>query len=276
MSCPTGIVRRMNGMKDDSAVAAVRPDGSPDPTWESRERMPHRPWRPPALVVLLIAGNLLVGLVFTVYLFLGAADDGIIARQLDPGREGNLPTWYASLQWALAAGLLTVYASMPPPGLSRGVRLYLPALGALFLSLDESAALHEWLGHFSDILLPNETRAGTFFWVTGIWMLVLIPLALLAGLLVARLLADHLRAAPRAARLFAGGAFLFVLGAGVLEMGANVVAESRLLLFGLGIAEEVSELMGSSLVVWGAWELLRVSGLQVARLRSPKNEDLPA
>lgn len=221
--------------------------------------------KPPTIVTMLIAGNLLVGVVFTVYLLLGAGEDGFVARQLSPIREGNVPTWYASLQWSLAAGLLTVYALMAPLGLSRGMRLYLPALGALFLSMDESAAIHEWIGLRSDFLLPDQTRSGTIVSVTGIWMLILLPLAILAGLWVARLLADHLRAAPRAALLFAAGALLFVLGAGVLELGGNVASESRSLLIGIAIAEEVTELMGASMVVWGAWELLQVSGLRVNR-----------
>ena len=221
------------------------------------------------MVTLLFAGNLLLATAFAVYLGLGAGDDGIVAGQLDPSREGNVATWYASLQWSLAAWLLTLYAWMQPPGLVRGARLYLPPLGALFLSMDESASIHEWLGHYSDILLPNETRAGTFFWVTGIWMLVLIPMAIAAGLVVARLLRDHLHAAPRATRLLAAGALLFVLGAGFLEIGANLAADSRLVLFGLGIVEELCELMGATLVVWGAWELLRVSGLRVMRPGRP-------
>ncbi|MGI8830705.1 MAG: hypothetical protein ACR2I5_13170 [Candidatus Limnocylindria bacterium] len=220
---------------------------------------------PPRFVLWLVAGNLLVALAFTASLVVGTSGSGFIARQLDPGGEANLPTWYSSMQWALAAALLAIYARFPPAGLTGGVRLYLPTLGALVLSLDEVAGIHEWVGQRSDFLLPGGTRAGTAFSSSGIWMFILLPVVIVAGIWVARLLVDHLRAAPRATALFAAGALLFMFGAAGLELATNAAAGDRSVQLAISTVEEVCELIGASLVVWGAWELLQGTGRQRER-----------
>ena len=231
---------------------------------------------PPRLILVLFAIDALIALGFVASLLSENVNmaiarqirDGLresgIARHLHPGLEANLPTWYSSMQWALAGVLFAVYAAHPPPGLSRGFRLYLPAAGAFVLSLDEAASLHEWLGQRLDSLLPGGTREGTAVSVTGIWMLILIPMAIVGAVGVARLLADHLRAAPSAALLLGIGALVFVVGAGVLEFGANF-PDDQPGRQGVQIVEEFIEMVAATTVVWGALALLRVNGIRITR-----------
>jgi hypothetical protein len=220
---------------------------------------------PPRLVVGLYAVDVLIALAFVLHLTLGLSDSGLIARQLHPGREANIPTWYSSVQWGLAGGLLALYAANAPRHLKRGLRLYLPAVAAFALSIDETAAIHEWIGGRSDALLPGGTRDGTFFSGTGIWMLILVPIAVAVAVWIGILLLDHLRAAPWAARLLIGGVAIFLVGAGVVELATNLPAGNRPVQLGIQIVEEFSEMLGATTVVWGATELLRVSGLRIVR-----------
>lgn len=228
----------------------------------------HPTFAPPRLVVGLYAVDVLVALAFFGHLVLGPSEIGIIAIQLHPGREANIPTWYSSMQWALAGALLALYAVHPPRHLKRGVRLFLPAAAAFALSIDETAAIHEWVGRLSDALLPGGTRGGTIFSGTGIWMLILVPIAVAVAVWIAILLADHLRAAPWAARLLIGGVAIFLVGAGVVELATNLAAGNRPVQLGIQIVEELSELLGATTVVWGATELLRASGLRIVRAGS--------
>jgi hypothetical protein len=231
---------------------------------------------PPRLVVTLFAIDLLIALAFVANLVVETSNTALarhvggglfhsgLARHLHPGVEANLPTWYSSIQWALAGVVFAVYAAVPAPDLKRGIRLCLPAVGAMLLSLDEAAGIHEWFGQRTDALLPDGTREGTLLSVSGIWMLILIPLAVVAAIWVARLLGDHLRAAPSAASLLAVGAILFVLGAGVLEVLTNF-ADDQPARFGVQILEEFAEMLAATTVVWGGLEMLRLSGVRISR-----------
>jgi hypothetical protein len=220
---------------------------------------------PPRLVIILYGIDLLFALAFAIHLMIGMSETGLIARHFHPGREANLPTWYSSTQWVLAGTALAAYAAYPKPGLRRGLRLYLPAAGALLLSLDETAGFHEWIGGRSDALLPDGTREGTVVAGTGIWMLILIPLAVVAALVVARSLAEHLRASPSAMWLFLIGGLVFLSGAGVVELITNVGVGNRPFQLGIQIVEESVEMLGATTVLWGAIDLLHVSDIGVGR-----------
>jgi hypothetical protein len=213
----------------------------------------------PRPVMTLYAIDLLIALAFIAHLVFGPVDIFFYANQLRPGAEANLPTWYSSLQWALAGALLALYAAHAPRHLKGGIRLFLPAAAAFAVSIDESVAIHERIGQLSDRLLPDNTREGTFFSSTGIWMLILVPIAVASVVWIGLLLADHLRRAPWAARLLMGGVAIFIVGAGVLEIATNLATGNRPAQVGVQIVEELLEMLGATTVVWGAIELLRAS-----------------
>jgi hypothetical protein len=220
---------------------------------------------PPRLVMALYAIDVLIALAFVAHLVFGPVHIFFYANQLRPGAEANIPTWYSSLQWALAGALLALYAAHAPRHLKGGIRLFLPAAAAFALSIDESVAIHERFGQLSDRLLPDNTREGTFFSSTGIWMLILVPIAVAGVVWIGLLLVDHLRAAPWAARLLIGGVAIFIVGAGVLETATNLATGNRPAQVGVQILEELVEMLGTTTVVWGSIELLRAGGVRIVR-----------
>ena len=217
------------------------------------------------MVIALYAVDVLIALAFVGHLVFGPIGNAILARQFMPGGEANIPTWYSSMQWALAGGLLVLYAAHASRHLKGGIRLYLPAAAAFALSIDETAQIHEWVGQATDALLPGGTRGGTFFATTGIWMLIVVPIAVAAAVWIGVLMVDHLRAAPSAARLLIGGVAIFLVGAGVVEIASNLAADNRPVQVGIQIIEELIEMLGTTTVVWGAFLLLSESGLRVVR-----------
>ncbi len=80
-----------------------------------------------------------------VLLVLHLVNEGALGgRVLDAGEENTIPTWFSSLQFALAA-LACLAAAGSTLGRARGAWLLVAAL-ALAFSIDESASLHEEAG----------------------------------------------------------------------------------------------------------------------------------
>jgi len=181
-----------------------------------------------------------------------------IEEFVDLNREGNLPTWYSSVKWFLAASLLAVtgYVNRNHRGRSVWVFALLPLLFVLF-SLDEIAEIHEYLGHLSDALLPGGTRDGTPFSVTGIWMFVVgLPFLILFGLLV-RNLRHWFVGAPSSLIKIIVGVVVSLAGAiGVEGLVTFVINDAYLLALQVAV-EEALEIAGGTIVVWGCYEYAR-------------------
>ena len=91
---------------------------------------------------------------------------------------------------------------------------------------------------------------------TGIWALLLgPPLAAALGWVV-WVLRSRLRDAPRARRLLLAGAVVFLASAVGLELASNFVRTWPLQAVQHAV-EELGEMAGVTLLVWGAHELLR-------------------
>ena len=178
--------------------------------------------------------------------------------------EQNLPTWFSSVQLAVAAVLLGIFVahrSRHERGRSR-LTLALPFV-VLFMSLDEIAQIHEKIGFKSDALLPEGTRAVTPFPYTGIWMfLVGVPFLVLTLLAFRRLVrGPTIRASGFRKVLF--GLVLLAAGAGGVEVWANFTFDKPMLHLVQVSLEEGLELFGGTLIVWGAIELLFASGVRL-------------
>lgn len=129
--------------------------------------------RIPTPILLLFVIDLALGLA---YLADGLAGHPYprLTRFIDLNREGNLPAWYASIQWFGVACLWGVFAQHSVRRASpRSWSLVAITLVFVTLSLDEIAQLHEWLGRLTDRWLPGGSRANTPFGETGIWMVVI-------------------------------------------------------------------------------------------------------
>ena len=181
----------------------------------------------------------------------------ILTPWLDLDGESNLPTWYSSVQWFCVAGLLAIF-SIRNFSFSQKRSWLLLALPLVFLglSLDEVAMIHEQIGGRSDAFLPGGSRANTLFIKTGIWMFLLgVPFAaLVAGLMIST--RTYFRRTPDAFVKLCLGMTVTLVGAVGIETLSNFTARNSAYAMLQVLAEEVCELLGSTIILWGSYELL--------------------
>ena len=194
---------------------------------------------------------------------------------LNLDKEGNLPTWFASMQWFCVALLMLFYAISK---FSRSQKkswllLLLPVIFLVF-SLDEVAGIHEKLGTFSDRLLPGGSRLDTPFKITGIWMVLFgVPfVALLVSLTLS--IREYMQEAPRAFFKIIVGMVVMLTGAMGIETLSNFTNPGSGTWYDIteAFAEEMCELLGATIVFWGSLELLIQQGfeLRINRLAGDK------
>lgn len=181
----------------------------------------------------------------------------ILTPLLDLDGEANMPTWYASVQWFCVAGLLAIF-SIRNFSFSQKRSWLLLALPLLFLgfSLDEVAMIHEEMGVQSDRVLPGGSRKNTPFIKTGIWMFLIgVPFAaFLAGLILS--IRPYFRRTPGAFVKLCLGLAVTLVGAVGIETLANFTTPGSAYAMLQVLTEEVFELLGSTIILWGSYELL--------------------
>jgi hypothetical protein len=163
--------------------------------------------------------------------------------------EANLPTWYATLQLAFAAWVWLRIARAALDASPADRRFVAGALligGALlFGSLDEASALHERIAlNTADSLFPR----------TGYWVVAYVPILLAIGLGVVALVGRQLWQHRDSFSLVIGGAALFLLSAGGLELTLNLIPAGGPEMLEAHL-EETGELIAVWLVLWGSLRL---------------------
>ncbi|MEX0803126.1 MAG: hypothetical protein WD688_07405 [Candidatus Binatia bacterium] len=180
-----------------------------------------------------------------------------LAFILDLDKESNIPSWYSSIQWFSVAALLGLFA-FHNFSFSQRKSWLLMMLPTVFLafSMDEVAQVHEWLGTESDRFLPDASRKNILFSRTGIWMFLIgVPfLALFIALILS--LRTYFRGAPGALVKMLLGMAIFLAGAIGIETLANFVVPRSLYFMIQVFSEELCEMLGSTIVLWGSYELL--------------------
>jgi uncharacterized membrane protein len=221
---------------------------------------------PVALKTILIFGAVQAVLA-VLHIAVAWQDDGALPGRLTRffhlDREGNLPTWFAATQFlCLAAAFFRLYLrDRRGPG-SRSHWLWgICAAGAVLLSLDEGAALHELLGTLLGLAFARAP-AGT--WLNDLeafpsyyWILIYVPIALpLAVVLVV----SAARRIGTNRYLLVAGAFSYVSGALVLDFlegrygttdhtGVPIVLNGVPYLLDIFLIEEMLEMFGVTLVL---------------------------
>ncbi len=198
------------------------------------------------LTVLLAAG------IAVTILVTGLGHDHLmgLAPVFDLNGERNLPTWFSSALLLSAAALLVAAAC----GSHRRVRGHWLQLAAVFLylSLDESASLHE----MTNAPLRAMLGASPLFYFP--W--VALGLTLAAGVAVSQ--RALLRQLPRSTRwLFVSAGAIYVLGAAGMELlAAPLYAASgkgTLAHGGLVIVEEMLEMIGVAIFLLALLDYVR-------------------
>jgi hypothetical protein len=215
-------------------------------------------WAVPAAVLVFFIADFGLALAYLLNFAIGQPAEKLTLI-LDLEGEANLPTWYASTKLFIVAALLGLFARQHfEPSQLRSWPLVGLALAFLAFSADETAQIHEWVGYKVDtVVLEGGTRAGTLFDHTGLWMfLVGLPVAAAIGVLIWSV-RFYLGRAPGVVSKYVAGCGVLMLGAVGLEMLRNFVAPGTGAHVVQVCAEELLEMAGVTLILWGTLDLLK-------------------
>jgi hypothetical protein len=182
----------------------------------------------------------------------GSAILEILLPLFDINGEANLPAWYSTLLWIIAAYYTLLISRHVSKGM-RGQFLLLSAL-FLFLSFDEAASLHEKIGDI--IVVSNGGKLHGIFHFE--WVIAGLIFVALCGLVFIRLLLQL----DRLVFLIIGiAAITYLTGALGLEMiqaaaGDGIPLVSNWLTSRLPLAEELFEMLGVAILIDGLLLLL--------------------
>jgi hypothetical protein len=176
-------------------------------------------------------------------------------------RERNIPTYFSSLNLAFAGLLLGVIAGVKKRADDKYAGHWgVLALIFLFLSLDETAGLHEWLADPMDRVV---TPAGIFYYS---WVAAAIPLLLLFAVSYFKFLL-HL---PRKSQiLFALAGVVYISGALGFELFEGWYADLKsvdLTYRAIATVEDIIEMVGVLLFIYALLHYL-VNNLKEIKFR---------
>jgi hypothetical protein len=158
-----------------------------------------------------------------------------IWHQLDLDREANLSTWVSTVQLAVIGALALALASLR----RRRGWLWI-GLGFLYLSADELAQIHEWVG---DVMWHSPFRLG-FIAPPYPWVLLFGPPFLIFSIWMVRFAARELAEWPDLRRRIWLGLLLLFLAIPLEVVGGKLEGVSARLLRVESTTEETCELMG--------------------------------
>lgn len=166
-----------------------------------------------------------------------------ITRVFDLTSESNFTTWFSSVLLLVASVFAFRISTEEAVGKRRNLWAWV-SLGFVFLSMDETAMIHEGLGYSLEKL---SSQQGTNLE----WIIYLAALPVLLGFFI-----YYFKSFPwkeRAFWIFGLGVFVFVLGAGVIDTLIFAVPEGfRGVLFPYEpFLEEPLEMFGIILVIKG-------------------------
>lgn len=201
------------------------------------------------IAVDLVFGALYLGSIYTPKLAFFRVSHGM----WDLDAEGNVPSWYSSTQLFCVAVVVGVIAWREFRWRRLGTwPLLLATLLFAFLSADEGAEIHERVAAGIDRVFGG--RAHTVAPRTGVWVFILGPTLLIFGLALAwagrgYLLRDRVATAIGLAggAIFLGAAVGLETYSNYLRVGGGYLTEV--------CVEEVSEMVGVTLMLWGAARL---------------------
>jgi len=215
--------------------------------------------RPPTLILVLLAADLVLAMAYLVNELFGRPRDGL-TRLLDLNGEANLPAWYSAMQAFIAAMLLWTFARRNATRADRAsLVLWLAPAVLLLMSCDEIAQLHERFGGHTDALLPGGSRENTVFVYTGIWMFVAgIPFVIFLAWLLVRT-RPYFAISRGASALFAAGFAALLLGSLVMDGVSNAFAMHSMSYNLVILGEEVLEMTGMTGICWASFNLALAS-----------------
>ena len=225
---------------------------------------PTDPRRLPPLIAVCLTIDLFLAMMFLVSSVAGEFSY-TFTFMFHLEQEGNLPTWFSSLQLFAVAGLFAIFARchFDRRILRSWVLLVLP-LVVLMMSIDEASQFHERVAAQIDrVLMPGGHRRGTSLPFTGLWVVVIgVPfLAFLVSLI--RYLRGFFAVRPQVTSRLILGTVVFLAGAVGIESTANFVPVDSVAHEVEVFFEELFEMVGVTIILWGAVDLLHAEGFVV-------------
>ncbi len=208
----------------------------------------------PSLVRVFFFGTVVVALIAVAGFLLEAESDLVKV-----GEEGNIPTWFSSIQLFMIAAVLSLIAirDIDRRSPSTWALAVVPGLFVL-LSLDEVAMFHERLGEW----LSTSTDVGAGL-RTGPWVLLFVPLVGLLTLAAAFVFWPYLKGRRDVIVLVVAGFGVFGLSAVGLELLANLPADGSAVHKLLGFAEEIGEMLAGNIILWSAALVVQLEGIRI-------------
>jgi hypothetical protein len=186
---------------------------------------------------------------------------------VDLDREANLPTWHAAAQLYLSGALLAVWAAdrrVRAEGKVGWALLLLPAV-FLFLSLDETASIHEWLGRVGE---RAEARLLGRSVHGPLWVFMTVPPLAVSLWICGRIAKPVFAGRRRLVTMFAAGFSLLIVSAG-LDIVQWAVRDIPAALQTELLIEESGEMLAGTLLLWATCELVRSHGVWFASTSPP-------
>jgi hypothetical protein len=190
-----------------------------------------------------------------IFLFLGLYLSGHYIDVMAIGLERSIPNWYSTVKLLILAQLLALFAWRTPVATWRGYAILLaPAALFLLLSVEEVVGIH---GRVERRILPRfADGSATAAQGGNLWPLLFgLPLGLVliaTGIVFARIVRPAWRTVAKAS----AGAALFLAGAVGVEILFDGPGEHTIRVLPAA-AGEGGELVGISLMIWAALDLLR-------------------
>lgn len=210
--------------------------------------------RVPGWVWILVGVNLLMGVANVVTFAVTRYWNLEPISMFRLSDEANVPTWWSSSQLLMIGVLLAILARrLIERREPRAWVMVLPALFFLFLSMDETATIHEAIGHQWG---PESLR-------TGMWVTIALPIFIVALAVVVRAVWPFLRGRPGVIRLYALGMGVALFSALGLEMLANLWPDQSMQVSVLVLLEEVGEMMGVTIMLWASARWVSSFGIRL-------------
>ena len=175
---------------------------------------------------------------------IGVATTGpqdLLPRMFNLDGEANLPTWYASAKLGAAAALAWGCRGPIATGSPLRRAFTVLALALLFLSVDETALIHESV---NGALRTGGVRA----FGNGAWIPAYLGVGVVVAASQARVIVAFLRE-PTGRALFVTGAVLLVAGAIGVEAVGHATHPTGFAALLEVIVEETLEMVGGSMIV---------------------------
>lgn len=239
------------------------------------------------IVAILLTCDIVLGILHVTFNW-GEVDQLKLAKLFHLGKESNAPTWFSSSQFlllGLICGLIFALKRYLYPDNRANYLWALCALGSVFLSLDETALVHETVGTaFQGFVNSHEVplvggflkEFHSFYWAL-IYVPIALPVAAVIGIFYWKEM-DRYRYFPIA------GIVIFLLGAVGVDFvqgiyygmdDEEITGSARWLMVDLDsyLIEEMFEMLGVTLVLTGC--LLKAASLVPAakeRFRKTKSD----